>query len=319
MKHKTILLCGGTGLIGNRLKSFLNNAGYRVTILSRQSNLENVPDHFFWDPTRDFINPDAILNANVIINLAGTSIADRRWNAKRKQDIMQSRARSNELIYKKLTELKVKPDVFISASAIGYYGNRGDELVTEDSPPGTGFLAETAQPWELSARKIESLGVRTTILRIGIVFSMLGGALPKMIQPIQMMLGAPLGSGDQYMSWIHIDDVCSLFIKALTDRKWSGVYNAVSPHPVTNKELTEVLARLLDKPLFLPGIPEFAIRTLMGEMATLILDGTRVSSHKAEKSGFKFQFPDLEGALRDLLDAGEQSNSESAQQPVADR
>ena len=300
MNDNNVLICGGSGLVGTKLAGLLRREGYKVMILSRRKNADQA-EFYYWDPARDFINPDAILNANIIINVAGAGIADRKWSARRKAEIQNSRVQSTDLIYKKLQELKVRPDLFISASAVGFYGDRGDEVLEEHSSAGQGFLAETALKWERAAMRIHDLGVRTVVFRIGVVLAREGGALSKLAQPVRLYVGAPLGEGTQYVSWIHIDDLCRMFLMAIRNKRLSGIFNAVSPEPVTNGGLTTAIAEELERPLILPAVPEFALRLAMGEMAHVVLDSTRVSSERIQTAGFEFRYAKLTAALSDLL------------------
>lgn len=297
-KQPTVLICGASGLIGSRLQGLLRARGYRVTVLSRSP--DQGQDRFYWDPSRGFLNIDA-LNAQHIINLAGTGVADKKWSARRKAEIIGSRVDSADILYKKLTELKSYPETYISASAIGFYGDRGDLLLSEDARVGSGFLAETTARWEQAADQFATLGIRTVKIRIGVVLARDGGALEKLALPIRWMAGAPLGTGDQYMSWIHIDDICAMFLAALENKKWNGVFNGVAPEPVTNREITTRIAKILDKPLLLPNVPEFALRLAMGEMANIVLESARVSCVKALDHGFEFQYGRLNAALAHLL------------------
>ncbi len=281
----------------------LRSRGFRVTVLSRSKS--EGPDRFYWDPARGFLNIDA-LNADHIVNLAGAGVADKKWSAKRKAEIIDSRVQSADIIYKKLTESKDYPQSYISASAIGYYGHRGQEWLTEDAAPGKGFLAETTARWEQAAERFRELKIRTVKLRIGVVLGRGGGALEKLTMPVRWMAGAPLGSGQQYMSWVHIEDMCGMIVAAIENKnkKWNGVVNCVAPAPVTNREMTQRIAKLLDKPLFLPNVPEFALRLAMGEMADIVLESTRVSAEKVQNElGFQFEYAELDDALRDLLNA----------------
>ncbi len=298
---RVALLAGGSGLIGSALQRALPATGLRTRLLSRQRQEKPASDRFYWDPERGFLNPDALNHVEAIINLAGASVAGGKWSARRKQEIITSRVQSHELILQKLEQSREFPRTLVAASAIGYYGNRGDELLTEASSAGVGFLPETAIQWERAAMRFEALGVRTVILRIGVVLAANGGALPRIAQPIRMMLGAPLGSGLQYMSWVHIDDVVAMILRALTDESWRGVYNCVAPAPVNNAEFTRAVAAKLSKPLFLPHVPEAALRLAMGEMASIVLDSTRVAPERALGAGFEFQYSQLDGALQNLL------------------
>lgn len=299
--ERTVLLCGGSGLIGRRLQTLLTERGYTVLVLSRSKS--DQPNRFYWDPSQGFLNIDA-LNAGHIVNLAGAGVADKKWSTKRKAEIINSRVDSADILYKKLTERKRYPNSYISASAIGYYGDRGDELLTEDSASGQGFLAETTSRWEEAADRFTRLGIRTVKLRIGVVLANGGGALQKLVTPIRLMAGAPLGSGQQYMSWIHIDDVCEMIIAAIENdnKQWSGPVNLVAPTAVTNAEITRAIAGVLGKPLILPNVPAFALRLAMGEMADIVLESARVAPERAlNELKYEFRYPELDAALRNLL------------------
>lgn len=295
---KNVLICGGSGLIGRLLSELLRERGHNITILSRKHSSTN---QSHWNPDRGYINPDALTRANVVINLAGAGIADQLWTAKRKAEILTSRVQSTRLIYTSLAASRKYPEVYIGASAIGYYGNRGEEIITEESPAGKGFLAHVATQWERETSAIETLGIRTVMLRMGMVLSRDGGALPKMALPIKLGLALPLGSGSQYVSWIHIYDICGMIIHAMEDKKWSGAYNAVSPMPVTNRELIKHLAGVLRRPFFKSSVPEFFIRLFLGDMSQVILEGARVSGEKAQKGGYQFLHSSIQSALADLF------------------
>ncbi len=302
MTNEKILISGGTGLIGSRLTTMLQEKGYKVAYLSRNPvTIPNIRVHY-WDPALGKIEQEAIKDTAHIINLAGAGVADKRWTKKRKQVILDSRIESTALLREAIQNASQKPKSLISASAVGIYGfDTGDPLVTEETHPAQDFLADVTQQWEESSREAETLGVRTAQLRIGIVLSPDGGALPQILKPIKLGLGAALGSGKQYMSWIHIDDLCRMFIWLMENENLIGPYNGVAPNPVTNKELTRAAAKTLKKPLFLPNVPGFAIRLVFGEMGNIVLGGNRVSSEKIQKSGFKFNFSELSPALEDLL------------------
>lgn len=255
-----------------------------------------------WDIEKGFIEEAAIQNNDYIIHLAGAGVAEQTWTEKRKQEILNSRTQSTELLAKYLKNTFHSIQHFISASAIGIYGlDTGDTLLTEDSPIGNDFLAEVTKAWENSIDLIADLGIRTVKLRIGIVLSSEGGALAKIAQPIHWGLGAALGSGKQYMSWIHIDDLCRMIMYLLENEQFNGIYNAVAKHPATNAEFTTKVAKVLKKPLLLPNVPNFALKLMLGEMANIVIGGNKVSAKKIEATGFQFQFDDLTTALQDLL------------------
>lgn len=297
-----VLITGGTGLVGQALADLLLSEGYQVSFLSRKKkNIEGI-NVFEWDIEKQLLDKQAIETADYIVHLAGAGVAEHRWTDAYKQEILNSRIHSTQLLYKAIRQSTQKPKAFLAASAVGIYGfNSGSELVQEDSRQGNDFLAQVTQQWEQETLKIQELDIRTVIFRIGIVLSTRGGALPKMMQPIQFFAGAALGSGEQYMSWIHIEDLARMFHFALENPKLKGIYNAVGNSPVTNAEFTKTLAKVLKKPLFLPNVPSFVLKMMLGEMSAMVLGGNKVSNKKIVESGFQYKFPDLEEALSDLL------------------
>jgi uncharacterized protein (TIGR01777 family) len=297
-----VLITGGTGLVGKRLTEFLLNEGYQVSYLSRNKEPIDRVKVYVWDVENGHMESGAIEEADYIIHLAGAGVADKRWNKSRKQEILESRTKSADLLFKKLQQSTHHVKAVLAASAIGYYGyDTGEELITEESPAGDDFLADVCQQWEFSVGQIRQIGIRTVSFRIGIVLSPHGGALAKLMQTINVGAGAPLGTGKQYFSWIHIDDVCRAFIHAMHNNQIEGVYNLTAPNPVTNEELTKESAAVLNKPLLLPNVPAFALKLGMGEMANAVLGGSKVSSKKLLATGLSFQFPELRPALEDLL------------------
>jgi uncharacterized protein (TIGR01777 family) len=301
---KNILITGGTGLVGSRLTELLMSRGDRVVHLSRSNQTRSVQT-FHWDVERQFIDPLAFEGIDTIVHLAGAGIADERWTTKRKVEILESRTRSTQLITNTLKNVSHSIQSFVSASAIGYYGFDGDELFVESSPPGKDFLANVTRQWEESVEKVRGVVPRVARLRIGIVLSEKGGVIKEMATPVKYFVGAPLGSGDQFISWIHIDDLCGIFVKAI-DEKLDGVYNAVAPNPVTNRELTKALAKAIHRPLFLPAVPEFVLRLMLGEMSELVLKGSRVSCEKIAGAGYKFKFENAAEAITDLIQTDHQ-------------
>ncbi|MEM9821620.1 MAG: TIGR01777 family oxidoreductase [Bacteroidota bacterium] len=297
----TVLIAGGSGLIGQRLSQLLVQKGYRVLLLSRRKQITSPYPVYKWDISKGFIDPEAIQQADFAINLAGAGIADRHWTKKRKQLIIDSRVKSNQLLASELAKAG-KAKAYIAAAAIGYYGNSGMEWVDEESlSPDHGFLTESCQIWESTLQEIAKGPLKTTIIRIGIVLSTQGGALEKMLLSFKARVGTYFGDGSQIYSWIHIDDLCRLFIMALENEAWEGVFNGVAPEPVSNKALVEAMGRALEKKSLIVPAPAFALRLAMGEMADMILFGSRVSAEKVQRAGFQFQFPEVENAIRDLL------------------
>lgn len=299
---QNVLVTGGTGLVGQRLTQLLLEEGYTVSYLSRHKEPINGVKVYGWDVENGGIESGAIEAADYIIHLAGAGVADKRWNSSRKREILESRTKSADLLYKQLQQGSHQVKAVVAASAVGYYGyDTGDAPITENSPAGDDFLAEVCRQWESSVGQLRKLKIRTVSFRIGIVLSPHGGALAKLLQTIKIGAGAAIGTGKQYFSWVHIDDVCRAFIKAVKDDTLEGIYNLTAPNPVTNEELTKETAAVLDKPLILPNVPAFALKLGMGEMANAVLGGSKVSSQRLQATGFQFQFSQIRPALEDLL------------------
>jgi len=297
---KKILITGASGLIGSRLTEMLLQKGYQVSHLGRTKKNGSVKS-FVWDVDKGELDKEALAGVDTIIHLAGAGVADKRWNEKRKKEILESRTKSSALLYEILKKGNHSVKAVVSASAIGYYGFCLDERIfTEDSEPGTDYLAQVTKAWEASVDKISSLNIRVAKLRIGIVLSEKGGALAEMAKPVRFGVGAALGTGKQYLSWIHIDDLCAMFIKAVEDEHMHGAYNAVCDW-VTNEAMTKSIASVLKKPLLLPPVPGFMMKLIVGEMAVIVVNGSKVSSEKIRKTGFTFQYPELSVALNELL------------------
>jgi uncharacterized protein (TIGR01777 family) len=293
---KNILITGGSGLVGRQITALLERKGYQVAWLSRSSQTRT---HFLWDVTAQTIDSQAMEWADAIIHLAGEGVAEKRWTVARKKSILDSRTQSTQLLHSAIEQAEKKPLAFISASAIGYYGfQTGATLVEEGSPSGTDFLADVVVAWEQEVKKIEALALRCVMLRIGIVLDAKGGALGEMLKP---PVAAPLGSGDQWMSWIHVADLAKLFVFALEKNTLQGIYNAVGPQPATNQQLTKEAAAAKGKLYLGIGVPGFVLQLVLGEMAAMVLGGNRVSSQKIQKAGFEFEFPELKGALKAIF------------------
>jgi uncharacterized protein len=254
-----------------------------------------------WDLRNNFIEEEAISNAECIIHLAGAGVADQSWTAARKKEILESRTLSTRLLINKIESVPNHVQAFINASAIGYYGlDTGGTWQYENmESKGNDFLANVVKAWENEIFK--SKKIRTVAIRIGVVLSEKGGALEKMAQPVRLYVGAALGSGLQYVSWIHIDDLCEMFVKAVADGNMAGIYNGVAPQPVTNEILTKNIGKVLDKPILPINVPAFALRVMLGEMADIVLGGNRVAAEKIEKVGFQFRFREIRPAIEDLL------------------
>lgn len=298
---KHVLITGGTGLIGSKLTHILLNKGYEVSHLSRSAGKNSQVKTFLWDVNQGQIDEQCIDGVDTIVHLAGAGIADKRWTEKRKQEIIDSRTKSIALIY---NLLKSKPNhtvkQVISASGIGYYSNRGNEVMTEDKPPLYDFLGTCCIEWEEAVDKGQELGLQITKFRTGVVLTKADGALPQLALPIKFGVGSPLGSGKQYVSWIHLHDAVNMYVQAVEGNLTAGVYNMAAPYPVTNTQLTKAVAKQLRRPIWLPNVPAFAIKLLFGELSTLVLGSTRTSSQKIENAGYHFKFVHLADALKDI-------------------
>jgi uncharacterized protein (TIGR01777 family) len=292
---KNILITGGSGLVGKKITQLLESEGNAVAWLSRNPK-KNTQKSFAWDIENNSIDHTAIEWADGIIHLAGEGVAEKRWTKERKKAILESRTQSTALLYEAIIKANNKPDAFVSASAVGFYGfDTGNQLVDENTKPGTDFLAQVVVAWEAEVKKIADLGLRTVMLRIGIVLDKEGGALKEMMKP---PVAAPLGSGNQWMSWIVIDDLAGIFSFAVKMEKMSGIYNAVGPHPATNAGLTKAAAKYAGKPYIGLGVPGFGLKLILGEMAMMVLGGNKVSSKKIQTAGFEFKYSELEEAMK---------------------
>ncbi len=295
-----IVISGSTGLIGSQLVSTLAGQGHLVVPLAR-SPAGAAAGAVVWDPERGTIDAQGLERRDAVVHLAARNIASGRWTPEVKAQIKETRVKGTRLLCEALARLSDPPKVLVSASAIGYYGQRGDELLEEGSTPGEGFLAETCREWESATEPAAGKGIRVVTMRIGVVMSPKGGALARMLLPFRLGLGGPLGSGRQYMSWISLDDIAGAIVYALSHEELSGPVNGVAPNPVTNAEFARILGKVLRRPAIFP-MPDFAARLAFGEMADeLLLAGARVAPAKLAAAGYRFQHPDLETALRAVL------------------
>ncbi len=297
-----ILITGGTGLVGMHLSRMLREKGHQVSHLSRTANLQAEFPAYRWDIEEEFVDAKALQQADHIVHLAGASIVGKRWSPSQKQRILDSRVKSIQLLARQIQASGASIQSFISASAVGYYGNTGDMIVTEASPAGdSGFLVESCELWEQAVEDVAALGIRAVRMRIGIVLSVLDGALPKILLSFKANAGTWFGDGSQYYPWVHIDDVARMFVKAIEDDTLQGAYNATAPNPVSNKDFVKILAKALDKKALLVPTPAFVMRIAMGEMADTVLHGSRVIPQRMIDAGFEFKFDDLEAAFRDVI------------------
>jgi uncharacterized protein len=296
-----ITITGATGFIGRRLIDRLANERHQLHALSRHTNV-NFGDRAVWiskwDPMTEDPPAEALANADAIVHLAGEPVAQ-RWTSEVKTKIRETRVQSTRRLVQALAARPNRPSALVCASAIGIYGSRGDEILTESSAPANDFLGEVCQAWEREARMAEALGVRVASIRIGIVLGRGGGALEKMLPAFKAFAGGKIGSGKQWMSWIHLDDVAGIFHHALTN-PMSGVFNATAPNPVTNSQFTSELAKALGRPALFP-VPGIALKAMFGEMSEVLLGSQRVLPRATEAAGYKFQYPELAPALRSIL------------------
>ena len=301
-----VLIAGGTGLVGSRLSEILTKEGYQVAHLSRKKNPKAKYPTFVWNTSKNFIDERAFEDVAYVINLAGAGIADSLWTKSRKKLIIDSRVETTELLTEYIKKLETKPKAFLSAAAIGIYGDRGDEELTETSAVGKGgFMVECCVAWEDAIqRAAEQNGIRTASLRVGIVLSTKGGALPKMMLPMNFFTASYFGDGQQWYSWIHIDDVCQMFIKLMKDESLEGIYNGTGPNPLTNKALTKQLVDALGKRAIVIPAPKAALRMGMGEMADVVLNSNKIFPTRMEEAGFEFAFREFKAAVKDLTKRG---------------
>jgi uncharacterized protein len=302
---ETILITGGTGMIGTQLRQALLNKGYKVIILTRGSDNKKLSQpglqYAQWNPARQYIDRGAIATADHIIHLAGAGVADKRWTTRRKQEIVDSRVKTGELLVKALTENPNKVKTVISASAIGWYGPDKNPVhpFIETDPPSPDFLGQTCRKWEESLGPVTAMGKRLVHFRTGIVLSREGGALAEFKKPLRFGIATILGDGKQVISWIHIDDLVALYVAAVENEQMSGPYNAVAPGPGTNKELVLKLARAKRGKFFVPvRVPSFVLKIVLGEMSIEVLKSATVSSESVQKTGFAYRYPTLDMSLQ---------------------
>jgi uncharacterized protein len=301
----TAIITGGTGLIGRALSKFLESRGIQVIILSRNpkkySSISPGINYAAWNPEKQTINEEAIKISKYIIHLAGAGVADEPWTENRKKEILESRTLGSSLIVKALNSIPNQIVSVVSASAIGWYGENISGKSVESDPPASGFLGETCRAWESSIQPVRVQNKRLVILRTGIVLSNDGGAFPKFAKPIRYGIAGILGTGKQMISWIHIEDVCRIYMEAMLNASWSGVYNAVTPNPVNNKTFTVELAKQMKGSFFIQvAVPNFMLRILLGDRSVEVLKSSNISANKLNEQGFQFIYPTIDAAFRDL-------------------
>lgn len=298
---KKILISGATGLVGKKIARKLYERGYQVEILVRSKPENSDFRSYIWDYENGFLEEGALDNTYIFIHLAGASIS-KRWTESYKKEVYSSRIDSAQFIYEEMQKRKIYPEAVISSSAVGIYGQTtSQQIFSEDDQPATDFLGKVCKDWEEKAFQFQKLGSRVVCVRTSTVLSEKGGALEVLKKPIELNVGAVLGNGEQYFPWIHIDDLVNIYFKAVEDVSMNGAYNASAPDFITNKTLTEKIASHLGKKIWLPNIPKFIIKTALGEMSVLALEGSRISSKKIENAGFKFQYNNLDMALSDVI------------------
>lgn len=296
-----ILITGGTGFVGNELRRMLLKEGHNLVIVTRSPKKyedENAQNQKFVSWEDDLVVEMEKMDA--VINLAGESIFGQRWTEEVKKRIMDSRIRSTERLVEAMEKAENRPEVFVSASASGYYGDRGGEVLTESEPPADDFLARVCVQWEKASHKAEEIGVRVVNPRIGIVLEKGGGALEKMVPAFQFFVGGPIGNGEQYMSWVHRTDLCKAIVFPLHNEEMSGPYNVNSPNPVTMNEFSKILGDVMGRPSIF-RVPKFALNIILGEAAKPVTDSIRMQPKKLQVVGFEFRFQELEEALADIL------------------
>ncbi|MGB3532655.1 MAG: TIGR01777 family oxidoreductase [Microcoleaceae cyanobacterium] len=303
-----VAITGATGFVGSRLVQRLSAIGHQPLVLTRNSEKAQrvFPKSAYpqleivsYTPTQPGPWQDAIAGCEGVVNLAGAALADERWTPQRKQEIIESRVKLTENLVSAIAKSDPKPAVLVNASAIGYYGTSETATFDETSPSGNDFLAEVCKKWETAASKVKDSGTRLVIIRVGLVMGM-GGALGKMLTPFKLFAGGPLGDGNQWFSWVHRDDLVNLIIYSLTHSEMAGVYNGTAPNPVKMKEFCQTLGKVINRPSWLP-VPAFALEAILGDAAQLVLEGQQVLPKQTQQTGFEYKYPQLEAALREIL------------------
>lgn len=292
---KNILITGGSGFVGMHLTTLLKAKGYEVSWLTRKINNSIDIPQYLWNWENKKIETEAIEKANIIIHLAGANVNGHRWNKKWKKEIYDSRIKSTDFLFEIISKQSNKIKIFVSASATGYYGfATSEKIFYETDFAGKDFLATTCNDWEQAATKFSTIGIRTSIIRTGVIFSESSEAYKKINLPIRFGFGAAIGSGKQYFPWIHLDDLCGIYLKAITDNSMQGVFNAVAPKFINNADLTKAMANHFNKHIWLPNIPPTVIKILFGEITESLLNGNRISSEKIIKCGFQFKYAGID-------------------------
>jgi len=298
----SVLLTGGSGLIGRYLTTALLSEGYRVTHLSRNADHSGKVKVFSWNPEERKINPEIFEGVDYLVHLAGANIGQKRWTTARKEEIVNSRSTSAGFLHKIITENKINLKAFISASATGYYGSvTSDKIFEEDDLPSEDFLGTTCRSWEEGADLFAKKGIRTVKIRTSVVLEKNDSALSKLMESARFGIVVRLGNGKQYFPWIHITDLCNIYLKAIMDKNMYGAFNATAPEHITHNDFVRTMARIMNKPVFLPPVPAWILRAVMGEMSDIVLKGSRISSEKIIKSGYNFRYNKLDEALKNII------------------
>ncbi len=296
---RRVVITGGTGFVGSQLSVLLEKEDYDVVHLSRSRKPGERFRSYRWDPESGYCDNDAFKEGDTVIHLAGANIGEKRWSARRKREIISSRTETASLIYDATVASGIRPDAFITASGKDFYGTRFlEKIFSESDPPGTDFMAETCRLWEAAADPFEASGVRVVRIRTAVVLAPKGSAISKLTAPAGIGLIIRLGPGNQYFPWIHIDDLCNVYLKAVSDSTMSGPFNASVPDHITHDMLMSVLARQKHLPVFLPHVPSWLLRLILGEMSVVLTTGSRISPDRLIRSGFEFRYPDIDRALR---------------------
>ena len=298
----SVLITGGSGLIGRYLTAVLLSEGYAIAHLSRNTNTSGKVRVFGWNPEKKIADPGMFEGVDYLIHLAGANIGDKPWTKRRKEEIVTSRVETARLLHKIVRENRITLKGFITASATGYYGSLTSERIfTEEDPPAEDFLGITCRLWEEGAELFADMGIRTVKIRTAVVLEKSDSALSKLMKPAKFGLVIRVGNGKQYFPWIHINDLCNIYLMALKDRNMSGAYNAVSPGHINHNDFVRTMAAVMDKPVFLPPFPAVLIRLIMGEMSDIVLKGSRISGEKIIRAGYSFRFDNLNAALNDVI------------------
>jgi uncharacterized protein (TIGR01777 family) len=300
--RESVLITGGSGLIGRYLTSLLLGEGYKVSHLSRSTSQFGKVRVYRWDPDRKYIDPEVIRGTDYIIHLSGANLGEGRWTGSRKEEIVNSRIGTANLLHSVVKSNGIPLKGFISASAVGYYGaSTTENIYSETDPPGSDFLGQTCSNWEDAADLFSELNIRTVKIRTAVVLEKSDAALARFLSAARFGIFPTLGNGRQYMPWIHISDLCRVYLMAIKDEKMSGAYNAAAPDHSDNRKFVRTLSEVMNRPFISPPVPGLFLRMLMGESAVIALEGSRVSSQKLISQGFIFEFPDLDTALADIL------------------